>query len=395
MNNKLDVNNKNWLKLFLFSMCFQNIEIINFGTFGLKLFHVVGICFIPVILANRKKLVVPSKMITFFLIYLVMVSFVNSFKYGFHSLNFNYIFSYYLLIILFTLAGNIKKNEWEEIIKNVAVWALICVYLNMFINREIIITFLKNPYGHPVYKFIFGGGANLEATWIGMFGLFFKDDKKGYIYLFMCSVVSAILASRVGIIIDIITFCFITFGKDSDNKINAKKIWYGIFILILAIIVMLKTGIMKYLIVRLESIGNDTGSTARLLMWQYVFRAFFRNPFGYGLGNSIKAINTVATTYIGEGNIHNLYFQMLLDAGILGLSWYLIIIVRFVQKELHNIRKNPVVMFIITYFVLGLVQFRGGDALMFFFVGIYIIERKQEKVLEMRKDNEKNKENIL
>ena len=396
MNRSLNIiNNKSLLKLLLLSMCFQNIEIINFGTFGLKLFHIIGICYFPLLIINRKKIRLPSKMITFFLAYLLMLSLINSFTYGFHSLNFNYIFSYYLLIVLFTLAKDVKESEWKEIIKSVAILALICVYLNALINRNIIIAFLKNPYGHPVYKFIFGGGANLETTWIGLFGLFFKDEKKGYIYIFLCSIISAILASRVGIIIDIIAFCFITFGKNSDSKIKSKKIWYGMLILILSAIIILKTGIMNYLIVRLENIGRDTGSTARLLMWKYVFEAFLKNPLGYGLGNSIKAINTVSTTYIGEGNIHNLYFQMLLDGGILGLIWYLAIIIKFVQKEFFNIWKKPVVMYIITYFVLGLVQFRGGDALLFFFVGVYVIEKQQEKLSVVEISYEKNKENTL
>ena len=395
MNKIFNLNKSNLLKILLFSMCFQNIEIINFGTFGLKLFHIVGICFFPLLILNRRKIMLPSKTLTYFLIYLLTISIVNMFQYGFHSLNFNYLFSYYLLILLFTIARDINRDEWEKIVKDVAVLVLICVYINAFLNRNIIIAFLKNPYGHPVYEFVFGGGANLEATWIGMFGLFFKDDKRGYIYILLCTLISAMLASRVGIIINVITFLFITFGKNNNNKRNHKKIICGIILLIFAIILIAKTGIMDYLLSRLENIGVDTGSTARLLMWQYVFEAFLENPFGYGLGNSIKAINTVSSTYIGEGNIHNLYFQMLLDAGILGLIFYLGIIAKFIKSEFFNILKNPVVMYLVTYFVLGLVQFRGGDALMFFFVGIYVIEKQQTKLSEKRNNYEKNQENAL
>lgn len=384
MNVKLEIDRKHFLGLFLLSMCFQNIEIINFGGFGLKLFHIFSILFIPVLLKNYKEIRLPPAIFTFLLYYFIFISSINIIKYGFHSLNYNYIFSYYLLVILFTLFRNIEKKELEDIIKNVAILALLCVCINAFIHRNIIIRFFKNPFGHPVYKFVFGGGANLEATWIGMFGLFFKGDKRRYFYNITAAFISIILASRVGIIINVLSFIFITFGKNEHNKIGSKNIIIGSALLLLFICISLKSGIINYLLLRLESIGVDTGSTARLRMWGYVFEAFKRNPFGYGLGNSIKAINTVSYKVIREGNIHNLYFQMLLDAGIIGLVAYLYVIFRFVKEEFVNILSNPVVAFILVYFILGLVQFRGGDALFYFIVGIYLIEKEAKNKNEIK-----------
>jgi O-antigen ligase len=381
------------LEILLISMCFQNIEIINFGTFGLKLFHIIGVLFLPLLIKNIKKIKFPSKNFTFFLIFMIIVSTINVTKIGFHSLILNYIFSYYLLILLYTFANDIKRDEWEKIIQNVASFALFCVYVNAFVHRNIIIRFLSNPFGHPVYKFIFGGGANLEATWIGMFGFFFNNKNKGYLYILLCTFISAMLASRVGIIIDVIVFLFLTFSKNDKNKIDSKKIIIGILVILVTVLIAQKTGVMEYLFSRLKSIGKDTGSTARLLMWQYVIKTFLNNPFGYGVGNSVKAINTVSATYIGEGNIHNLYFQMLLDIGIIGVIWYIGTIAIFVKNEIKNILKNPVVMYLITYFVLGLVQFRGGDALMFYFVGIYVIEKNQ--LINGGTYNEKNNKKAI
>ena len=105
-------------------------------------------------------------------------------------------------------------------------------------------------------------------------------------------------------------------------------------------------------------------------------------------GNSIVGINTVSEVFIGEGNIHNLYFQMLLDCGLIGVLAYIWIILKFVFKEWKNFFNNPIIAFKISYFILGFIQFRGGDALMFYIVGIYLLNREQKKGI--LKNEEKN-----
>ena len=365
--------------LFL-SMCFQNIEILNLGSFGLKLFHVVGVLYFPWLLTKMRHLKLPSKLLTVFLIFMLEMSFLHMAKYGIHSLNFNYVFSFYILLLICNCGSTLTKDDWLDIVKKVALIALIAVYINAIIHIKIILNFLKHPWGHPVYTFIFGGGANLEATWIGLFGVFFKDDKKGFIYTALCSVISAMLASRVGIIVDAMCFVVLTFSTTKEKPRYVKKIrLISMMVLgITMIIFFLGTGIIDYLLKRLEAVGTDVGSKARIFMWENAFKAFLNNPFGYGIGNSIVAINLVSDTIITESNIHNLYLQMLLDTGIIGGVCYIGIILSFIMKEIKNFFNDSVVSFIVLYFLLGFIQFRGGETIMFFIVGIYLASRKQK-----------------
>ena len=165
--------------ILLLAMCFQKIEIITFSSFGLKLFHVIGFLYLPLLLKKFKHIKLPSKILTIFLIFMICISVINSVNYGINSLNFNYLFAFYIMLLIYNCTDNISKEDWIDLIKKVASILLICVYINTLVHYKVILKFLQNPNGHPMYNYIFNGGANLEATWIGLLGLFFKSDKKG------------------------------------------------------------------------------------------------------------------------------------------------------------------------------------------------------------------------
>lgn len=361
--------------LFLVSCCLQNIVLINLGTFGLKFFHLFSLIFLIPIIKN-KRIKLPPKMITIIFIYIFGISIISSVVYGFNSLLFNYIFCYYILIVILNVCKEFDKEEWKEIFSKSAWIILMLVYINLFLNIDIILEFIKKPNGHPVYMFVFGGGANLEATWTGMFGFFLKNNKKGFIYSGLALIISALLASRVGIICNVICFFYLFFFNKKGEKISIKnKVIIVVGALTLLTIVMLKYNLFDYIIKRFLTIGTDPGSQGRLKMWKYVWDASLNNPIGYGLGNSIKALSIVAGYTIKEGNVHNLLFQMLLDTGFVGAMIYLMILIYFFNLAVKYFLKNPYIAFLSTYFLLGFLQFRGGEPLMFFVLAVFLQQK--------------------
>ena len=118
-----------------------------------------------------------------------------------------------------------------------------------------------------------------------MFGFFFKEDKRGFLYTALCVIISTLLASRVGIIINCICFIFLTLQQKEARPGKIKKVRILIMLIlgVILLIFLVVTGIVDYLLIRLKSIGTDTGSTARLLMWKNIEEAFKRNPLGYGV----------------------------------------------------------------------------------------------------------------
>ena len=378
---RLKIKSNDMIKFLFFILllitCFQNISIITFvDRFSFKMSHLCSMIFLP-LLIKKNKIKLPPILLTIFLVYVIGLSFFMIPKYGFNSLLLNYIFSLYYLIIITSPGDKISLNEWKSIIKKVAWIVVIATLIKLALNINILIQFFSNPYGHPMIDTFFGGGVNLEATWIGLLGFFFSNDRKGYLYSIFSLVVSILYASRVGIIVSSILLIYLIFQRN-ENKLNKKniiKIFYMLIFVIFGIFIIYKLGYLDYMLSRFLNAGKDTGSTMRLTMWGYALKAFFNNPIGYGLGNCINALENVAYVIFTDKNMHNLFLQMLVDTGIIGFLLYLFVIFFFVKNEYKNFFKNSFVAFIFTYLLLSFIQFRGGDAIFYFMVAIYINNR--------------------
>ena len=109
-----------------------------------------------------------------------------------------------------------------------------------------------------------------------------------------------------------------------------------------------------------------------------------QNPLGYGLGNGIEIIRSYDADTISEGNIHNIYFQALLDYGIAGLVVLLIAVALFIKKELPTLAVWPISAFILCYLCLGLIQYRMLEVPAWIAVTAYVSANRVEKVKEAR-----------
>ena len=190
---------------------------------------------------------------------------------------------------------------------------------------------------------------------------------------------SIIYVSRTGIVLNIILFLWLILQKDdkiieSKEKIKPRKRFLKYVLLaIFAFIIMYKIGMLDYILTRMLESGssNDNGVNGRLDMWIHLWEAFKSNPMGYGLGNTIIYIQYFANQTFNVGNVHNIYFQMFLDCGLIGGFYFLGLIIAFLKKNIKNFLKDPFIAFIISYLIAGLIQFRGGDAILYFVIGIY------------------------
>ena len=378
------------LGLLFLTFCLPNLDIIKIGEHGLKVYRLISILYLPWLL-SKKHIELPSKPIFIFLIYMVINSVYNFLFLGFERLLLDYIYAFYILVLVYNLGKKLSQDEWISIIKTVAITSLIIVFLNLLKNIDEIIYFFKNQYNeHPSYKFIFTGGPNLEATWIGLFGFFFKDDKKGYIYIVFCTIVSVLLSSRAGIIIDVIVFIFLSFSQTPNRKdlIKKNRLLIMILMVIISGVIAISTGVADKLLGRLTNINSNPGSQGRIHMWRNVWEAFIYKPMGYGAGNAIRGLNMIADEFFLEDNVHNLFLQMLLDLGIIGFVFYFIIVSKFLLQELENFFTNPFTAFLITYILIGFIQFKGAEIIIFYILAVYLLLRNNNK--NERKQNIKN-----
>lgn len=371
--------------LLILFCCFQNVIIYNFnGQFSFKMSHFISLLFLPFLLSER-KIKIPPTILNLFFMFVIFVSLTIGLKYSINNLILNYISGFYYLVLFLTLGCRFGEKTWLKMIKTISWIVITFILIKLVINIDVIISFLRNPYNHPVIETFFGGGVNLEATWVALLGFSFYKDKKGYLYWLLSLIISSIYASRVGIMASCFLFIYLYFSNKKTNlKAFLKTLFSVVFIGIIGLIILNKLGMYDYLLERFLNIGSESGSLGRLRMWNYVFESFKNNPFGYGIGNSLVAIELSSGLYFTENNLHNLFLQMLLELGIVGFLFYMILIIYFVIKNRAKLLSDPIISFIFIYIVLSLFQFRGGDSLLFCFLGLYLIRISRRRELEKK-----------
>lgn len=383
MKKKIILSDKFLMFVLILSGCFQNIEIISVADgFGLKLYHVVSIMLgirLLIKIKENGKIKIPPLKINLFFIFILGLSFFMYGIYGFNSLCVNYIFAYYLIILIINIGCELKYDDWIEIIKKVATIMMICIFVNMIINFSQIKFFLSGNTERIVLNTFFGGGINLEATWLALLGVFFLKDEKAYIYLFLSMIVSMLYSSRSGMIVDALFFLIILFQENNRKNEKFKKTLLLLLLCVVLFVINIKTGMFSYILNRFTNLGNENGSLGRLNMWKYVLPSINYNPFGYGLGNAVKSIISISGIQFRESNVHNMFFQMALDTGVLGFLIYLWINLKFIFDERKNIIKNSVVSFITIYIALSFIEFRGADFLLYVMISIYILIKNERK----------------
>lgn len=357
------------LIIFFISAIFQNISLVDFGSFSLKPFHVLSLSFIPYLI--KKKLVFLPPYINIAYIFGVLLSMIMYLKYGFNSLIFNYLFGYYLAFVLINILPKYSKKEIIKLLQFFAIFAFIIISFNVFLQRDAIIYYMLNPYGgHPYMTTIIAGGVNIEATWLVIFSiLFLKNDFMKFLMLIWSTIISILYGSRTAIIG--CAFVFFLICIDSIKFRKKNSVIALSLIIIFFIIYGITNDFVELLLNRFLNIGTDNGSVGRMNMWSNVNLAFVKNPFGYGCGNAINGISFVANREFTESNLHNIYLQFLLDFGIIGFIYILVLVSRFIF-EIKN-RLNELTFIVMLYLLMGLFEFRGGDILFFIMLGGYYV----------------------
>ena len=374
LKNRLEIESIIVFVLILFS-CLQSLSIVEFGGFALKPIHVILLLLLPKLLLKGKVYI--NGYVSLYVLYVVFLSILLSGNLGIKSILFNYIFG--LLIYVYIVNSNINLLPKEDTIHdicNAAFLVIVVVLINDLIQYKEFITFFHNPWnGHPSITTIFGGGVNPEASWIGMFNVFFLKDKRKWSYFFISLLISVIYASRAGMIINIVALVMI--NKDSVFK-DKKTIVFAV-IGIIGIIWAYNNGLLDIITDRFSTLGSDKGSEGRLINYQGFIKTFEAFPLGYGIGNCMDAMRMVAGSVSGDNNMHNVYLQNFIDIGIIGGIWYIILVLFFVKTNIFRLFTDPFVMYIFIYIVVSLFEFRGGDTLVFIILGFYTLYRRKNK----------------
>lgn len=372
--------NKKFIKgmfavLFLLA-CFQNISLVSVGTIALKPVHVFSLFFLPVLM--EKRAVSINKKLWLYTVYVIVISLLNWKTFGIGGLLLNYVFGLYLITVCMNCGEMLSETDWSEILCLAAGILMAAVVIKNICGYKDFIWYFENPdKEHPWgLKTIIGGGLNIESSWLGLLAFFFYKSKWKWLYVSLNLLLSFLYGSRSGMLIAgavIVWMLLPEVRKLKERKYRIKTV----IVLVIIGAVLYGTGLYDAVIGRavnrfFEGL-MDRGSVARLRMWKYVLQTGMSYPFGCGAGNCMQALTIVSGETYVDGNLHNVYFQNLIEQGWLGGAVYLWMVLRFFWREGKRIISNPFVASLFCYCVISLLQFRGADTIACLILGAELV----------------------
>lgn len=378
----VDKNIRLWLIAILFILCcFQNLSLFTFLDVQFKLCHLYSILFVPLFFEN-KKIKIPNTVVLAFILYSIILSFVALFWSKISGVLFKYVFCLYLLFILYNFSDDFTVEDFLRIIRISACIIMPIVLFGIFRNFSQISSFLNQSYAaHPIIITIFGGGVNLEATWLGFMGFAFKR-RAALIYNALALLVSALYGSRAGIVMNILCLFWLFL---QSNVAGRKMVLFSAaaFVAIsVFILVLYSYGILDNVILRFSQKNSSKILNGRAAMWNYFGKLFNAYPLGVGAGNAINALRHISGINFSESNLHNVYFQMFIDFGWLGGAYYLGLVGSFALKNIKR-WSNPLVAMMFSYFILSLVQFTGPEIIGCFVLGAFLVTKRAQDIISL------------
>lgn len=361
------------LHAFLLSLCFQYATLFSVGGADFKLYHLVAIAVIVASLYRRgERWAIPSEGVLLLVLFLFAIALINTLIFGMNQLLLNYCVFLAIIYSVYNLGIDISLAEWGALVRRIAFVILLLALAKLIVYRAEYIRFLTTySFGHPLIPSFFGGGLNLEASYIALFGVCFKPNRQGFLYTGGSLLLSGLYASRTGLILSFMVFVYVFVFRNNRLKSAGRAAFFLLVVLVLLVSIAFSD---LPVVGRFLTAGEDYASTARTDMWSYVPEAFQKAPiFGFGPGNSISAISSLAGHAFSVDNLHNIYAQVLLDFGLFGFIPFIIIIASLLIKELKNGFKNPFGAYILTFFIGALAQFKGAEPILAFAIAAYLV----------------------
>jgi len=366
----------------------QSLKVLILGDSAVKVFHIFAVLGFPILLVRPQivftripvpvflfsSVVIGVSILAPFLLQIFRVD-LNLSGVLINPLLANYTFAFYLMSLGMAISDSQRRLlQVRSSLMWVSWLILLLVYAKIlfFLNR--IGDYLANPYAHPQLFWFYGGGPNLEATWMVMNGALLRGSRSFWAYWLFSFILAVIYASRVAIVLAMV---LVMIELVTSGRRYLFPIATGLPLVLLLTFVVTNM-FNPFAIERFLLVGKDVGSVTRLEMWLGSPAAVAAWPLGYGAGNAIAAVEEQSGMEFSENNVHNYFLQVLLDFGLFGfVAW--LYVAYYILLHFRGLRSpDPFGTYMILYLVGGLVQFRGAEPLLWFIFGLFVASRRLE-----------------
>jgi putative inorganic carbon (HCO3(-)) transporter len=339
---------------------------------ALKAYHGLFAAFGLLLVARGRLVKWRPEMILYFVV-VGATALLASLRYGPQAAIVNTVFAAYAATIGASAGHLAGPGTTLRALRFASIVVLAAVLAKAWIFLPEIIRFFASPFGHPIIPTFFGGGPNLEATWVAMAGVFLIGSRLFIPYMAGSALICAAYASRSAFIVVALVVAASVAGTLFRGGASARKLLLPLAIAGISVGgVAVARGVdgADYIAQRFQSIGDDPGSTGRLTLWTGGAMVFQAHPFGVGLGNAVPQLERAIGASVTEDNLHNQYLQHLVETGVQGFIAYLLLVGFAVRRLFASRLRDPLLLYVGIYFLLAMLQFRGAEALLWFVYGL-------------------------
>jgi O-antigen ligase len=345
-----------------------------------KLYHLL-LALIGVIVMLRGRLVPPPTEALIYFATMMLMTGLTYVAFTPRVAGIKLVIALYTLVVAAVVGRAIPRPTLLRACRIGSAVFLTAVMIKNALHAQAFVLWLASPLGHPDVPSLAGGGLNLEATWLAVSSAFFIGSVTFVPFAIGAAATAALYASRAGVLIAaLIMVAALVKALAASQETHGQRRTRGLVWLLVAsattagaTVVTARVneyGDATYVAQRFSSIGDEPGSMGRLTLWRGGLAVFTEFPLGVGAGNAVPVLRRVLGVDVPEDNLHNMYLQHAVESGIPGLAALLalgiVVAMRVVRSNFHD----PLLIFVATYFVAGMIQFTGVDTALWLVYGL-------------------------
>ena len=320
---------------------------------------IMVVCGLTVLYRSKGKLKIPQEVLPVIL-FAIWIFFTSAWSVGDLGLPINLLGSFLMLLSCLFIQFNQKEIFFIKAML-IVVYAAFSVYIVFIASENALRATFSSETGESDPNAL---ALVLAAGLLVAVDFFFENKYKLLSLACIAFIGIAVLmtGSRTGIIA---VFCYMIVNAKKKSK-KTIRVFIVIAVLVFTILFLIDKGMINTETLDRLTLTSvkDSGGNGRWEIWKIYLKAFFDNParmlFGYGTGTAHEI------TYMFSGrkvSSHNDYLLYATTLGLVGLTLFLTIIIRFIRKGIQSESAISVALLsILVVGCMGINYFEKKDA---------------------------------
>ncbi|MCP1641860.1 O-antigen ligase [Pseudomonas citronellolis] len=294
---------------------------------------------------------------------------IANWRFGFNFESIRIVIAALAFFTGYSLARSKTSDKISSYFNTAGIIALIAIIVRFLIYPVASVQLLQGNRNFLIdYPALTTGGHNIEATYLVFLAILTSNRKISIALLILTTILSIMYMSRVGLILIFLVSAMAIYRRASITSFICIIATFALVTPLLLATISPKT-FERFTNIQQEIEYGDEG-IGRLGLFNGATILIKNNIFGYGVGNTIPAMEEATGLSYKENNVHNIYLQILLDLGIISFTSFTLFSIWIFYNAIRTKFHNKFLVLSSAYLLIGLIQFTGLDALGWLCIGL-------------------------